>query len=400
MPAAYLAPQSAIGGIGPGLRDAVAGFRDVTGADEERQKAAYLPKQLKDQAETQQIKMNQIRAEEKERVEKETIGNQVHSLSDVLGAHGLPKDAVDWFQKRAIADGVAQKMPSGDVGIKTKHYQQWMQGVHQDVKGSKELEEIMLKNTMDEIEQLKQASQDPKSKLDPKETQEKMSALLQKKQEYNDKVTQLDAAGQRNAQATKEAIIQMAGGEDKVQAFLSDPANKKIAGLYAGDQKTGGLEVVKALHEQIKEEAKVPKVETPHTIEKISPDGKTAQKYQYNPKSTAEDKYDIPIGSKYPVKGQVINVNAGIKEKSKQANFADYFEALKDKNPDVTYDEAFKQYSKDKKAGGKAEKEKPVITALKSKKDLKNDDLVKAVKGGSLTREEALAIAKEKGLVQ
>ena len=90
----------------------------------------------------------------------------------------------------------------------------------------------------------------------------------------------------------------------------------------------------------------------------------------------------------------------GIKEKSKQANFADYFEALKDKNPDVTYDEAFKQYSKDKKAGGKPEKEKPVITALKGKKDLKNDDLVKAVKGGSLTREEALAIAKEKGLVQ
>ena len=357
MPAAYLAPQSAIGGIGPGLRDAVAGFRDVTGADEERQKAAYLPKQLKDQAEAQQIKMNQIRAEEKERVEKETIGNQVHSLSDVLGAHGLPKDAVDWLQKRAITDGVAQKMPSGDVGIKTKHYQQWMQGVHQDVKGSKELEEIMLKNTMDEIEQLKQASQDPKSKLDPKETQEKMSALLQKKQEYNDKVTQLDAAGQRNAQATKEAIIQMAGGEDKVQAFLSDPANKKIAGLYAGDQKTGGLEVVKALHEQIKEDAKMPlelAKEKAKSADQAAKDQEAMKRTQVHAAATRYAK------------------DAGIKEKSKQANFADYFEALKDKNPDVTYDEAFKQYSKDKKAGGKADKVGDAIEKLQKGKGPKD----------------------------
>ena len=48
----------------------------------------------------------------------------------------------------------------------------------------------------------------------------------------------------------------------------------------------------------------------------------------------------------------------------------------------------------------KPEKEKGVVTALKNKVGLKTDDLVKAVKDQKITREEALAIAKEKGIVQ
>ena len=48
----------------------------------------------------------------------------------------------------------------------------------------------------------------------------------------------------------------------------------------------------------------------------------------------------------------------------------------------------------------KPEKEKGVVTALKNKANLSSDDLVKAVKSGSISREEALAIAKAKGIVQ
>ena len=52
------------------------------------------------------------------------------------------------------------------------------------------------------------------------------------------------------------------------------------------------------------------------------------------------------------------------------------------------------------KKTGKPAAEKGVVTALKNKVGLKSDDLVKAVKDNKITREEALAIAKEKGIVQ
>jgi len=50
------------------------------------------------------------------------------------------------------------------------------------------------------------------------------------------------------------------------------------------------------------------KPDTAHNVVEIpSPDGKKAQKMQYNP---ASGKYDIPVGLPYAVKSQVINVNS------------------------------------------------------------------------------------------
>lgn len=44
-----------------------------------------------------------------------------------------------------------------------------------------------------------------------------------------------------------------------------------------------------------------------HNVQELfSADGKTAQKFQYNPETK---RYDIPVGGKYPVKSQVPNVN-------------------------------------------------------------------------------------------
>jgi hypothetical protein len=55
--------------------------------------------------------------------------------------------------------------------------------------------------------------------------------------------------------------------------------------------------------------------DTPHTIKKISSDGKTEQTFQYNPKSTKEDKYDIPIGEPHPVAKQVLSISDQNKQK-------------------------------------------------------------------------------------
>ncbi len=54
------------------------------------------------------------------------------------------------------------------------------------------------------------------------------------------------------------------------------------------------------------------KPETSHNVTEIpSPDGKTAQKMQYNPQT---QKYDIPVGERYATKSQVININTALKE--------------------------------------------------------------------------------------
>ncbi len=54
-------------------------------------------------------------------------------------------------------------------------------------------------------------------------------------------------------------------------------------------------------------------------VELVSADGKTAQKMRYNP---VTDKHDIPVGEPYPVKSQVININAP-PERNQQTQFID-----------------------------------------------------------------------------
>jgi hypothetical protein len=73
------------------------------------------------------------------------------------------------------------------------------------------------------------------------------------------------------------------------------------------------------VQKKMAEEQGKPKTEgAPHTIVKTSPDGKTEQTFQYNPNSTAVDKYDIPIGQPHPVKSQVIGV---IEQQKQNASF-------------------------------------------------------------------------------
>jgi hypothetical protein len=55
--------------------------------------------------------------------------------------------------------------------------------------------------------------------------------------------------------------------------------------------------------------------DTPHTIKKVSADGKYEQTYQYNPSSNKDDKYDIPIGERHPVTKQVLSIDSENKKK-------------------------------------------------------------------------------------
>ena len=60
-----------------------------------------------------------------------------------------------------------------------------------------------------------------------------------------------------------------------------------------------------------------------NTIEQPSPDGKTAQRMQYNP---ATQRYDIPVGNPYPVKSQVISL---AQEEKKKEGFASWLPEAK-----------------------------------------------------------------------
>ena len=374
MPAAYLAPQSAIGGIGPGLRDAVAGFREVTGADEDRQKAAYVGQQLKDQAEAQQIKMKQIRAEESERVEKEQIGNKQHNLISVLQDQGLSKPSIDMLAKRLKEQGVTTEDPSVSGGapfVKTKHLGASLKDAHDDIVFNTKIEKNELDDTNAKIADLKQSIQDKKVK-DLDAANKQLKAWEDKATNHANTIFQMKSKIEQNAIAADHALLHLAGGDQsgidadtgqlnkvgqaQVKEFASKPENKKYMSLYSHDRDTGNADLPKALHEELKEQAKMP-------LELAKEKAKSADQ-------AAKDKAAMERTKVHAAAVRYAK-DAGIKEKSKQANFADYFEALKDKNPDVTYDEAFKQYSKDKKAGGKPDKVGDAIDAAKKAKDQK-----------------------------
>ncbi len=125
-------------------------------------------------------------------------------------------------------------------------------------------------------------------------------------------------AGLENAKKEVDKGINRQTLTEQKQALVEsgDWANFPLSARIAFEMgiKTGDLsEPNKILTEITKSEVKGPS-QVPHTIVKTSEDGKTEQIFQYNPRSKAEDKYDIPIGTPRPAKSQVINITTAGKE--------------------------------------------------------------------------------------
>ena len=142
----------------------------------------------------------------------------------------------------------------------------------------------------------------PASQLKTAETEQKLSAIQKDKAieaELGRKVAAQPAALTRQGQA---------GAEPEQMApdvlFRGNMIERKpLSGAEIEQTRAalGDKDAAKTLATMEKE-----KTQTPHTVEIPSPDGKTAQKFQYNTKTNA---FDIPVGAPYKVKSQVTNIN-------------------------------------------------------------------------------------------
>ena len=414
MPAAYLAPQSALGGVGPGLLDAVKGYKDIQEIGMNNQKAAYLPQQLKDQAETEQIKMKQIRAEESERVEKEQLANKQHNLISILQDQGLSKPSIDMLAKRLKEKGVTTEDPSVSGGapfVKTKHLGASLKDAHDDIVFNTKIEKNELDDTNAKIADLKQSIQDKKVK-DPEAANKQLKSWEDKATYHANTIFQMKTKIEQNAIATDQALLHKAGGDSKgidpdtgqlndagkatIAAYAKlheqDPVFRNEMAVYADSKKTGKDDYVQALKKEIDEQAKIPVKEAGKDPYKSAGGGvifdpKTGKPSYVKPPKPDSDKTRFTSTNVTLKDGTTVTANFN----ARTGKYTD-----PDSGEDITKD--VKTRAGVKK--DKPEKEKGVVTALKNKANLSSDDLVKAVKSGSISREEALAIAKAKGIVQ
>ena len=274
------------------------------------QEAVQAGNQFQQAAVTQE-NLKKIKMENAETQRKEEYMNKNIDLTQFLKSSGIPDESIEHATKTAETLGMGQKTDSG-YNITMREGQALMQHYETNTDKYKAFTAPMIQEAGVKANTAFREYNETKEKADT-DTLKAKALGIKPNEKLQEQLKIAEASYKKEYNNYQELNNKTQQGSDKVainqehyqleQSGEWDklPANIKIAAMNAaetGDYKTWGAVLTKYKDNKANQ--------TPHVQELTSPDGKTAQKFQFNQET---GKFDIPIGDKYKVKSQVTNVN-------------------------------------------------------------------------------------------